>query len=270
MWRLSGAYDPVTGVKLNARLTATMRRLFADATPDTCPTDPSEKHAHLQALALASLLKTEASGSSDSGDSDNSDSGGSDRGDVRQAAAAHAPPEFIAVIDARTVTADGHATVDWGLPVEVPWAVLVELAGQGEVLPVIVNGGIVLSAPGRLNLGRTTRLANRAQRRVLRALYPTCAMPGCAVRYAHCKVHHVWWWENGGGTDLDNLVPLCSRHHHAVHDLGWALVLAADRTLTITYPDHTTVTATPPRRGPPLAAAPPPQTRTNPPLKEAS
>ena len=45
---------------------------------------------------------------------------------------------------------------------EIPWSVLIELFGDGEVHPVIVRNGVVLYAPGELNLGRSTRLANRA------------------------------------------------------------------------------------------------------------
>ena len=57
------------------------------------------------------------------------------------------------------------------------------------------------------------------------------------MRFSRTKMHHVWWWEHGGPTDLDNLLPTCSRHHHAVHDHGWKLKLLPDRTLEITLPD---------------------------------
>ena len=37
---------------------------------------------------------------------------------------------------------------------------------------------------------------------------------------------------------LANLVPpLCSRHHHVVHELGWSIHLEPDRTLVIVQPD---------------------------------
>ena len=68
---------------------------------------------------------------------------------------------------------------------------LAQMMGEGPVHPVVVRNGVVLHAPGELDLGRTTRLANRAQRRALRALYATCAIPGCSVRYDRCKLHHV-------------------------------------------------------------------------------
>jgi hypothetical protein len=59
------------------------------------------------------------------------------------------------------------------------------------------------------------------------------------VRFADCDIHHVIEWHHGGPTNLANLLPLCSRHHHAVHEGGWTLVLHADRTITLRRPDGT-------------------------------
>jgi hypothetical protein len=36
-------------------------------------------------------------------------------------------------------------------------------------------------------------------------------------------VHHIVWWEHGGGTDRDNLLLLCPKHHRAVHVGDWSL-----------------------------------------------
>jgi hypothetical protein len=149
--------------------------------------------------------------------------------------------------DAGSGPADGPV-LDWGLPVELPERVLRELHPRAVIYPVIVRGGVVLHAPGRLDLGRTTRVANAAQRRVLRALYPSCAMPSCEVPFHHCEVHHVVWWRHGGSTDLANLLPLCVRHHGRVHDDGWELALSSDRQLVVTLPDGTRLTTGPPRR----------------------
>jgi hypothetical protein len=152
------------------------------------------------------------------------------------------------VVDATAPDPNGLPTIDWGLPVELPTDVLRRCFDEGHVSCVIVRNGVIIHAPGTLNLGRSTRLANRAQRRALRALYPTCAIPGCDTRYELCKLHHVIWWEHGGTTDLDNLLPLCSRHHHAIHDQGWHLKLTPDRQLTVTYPNGTSQTTGPPSR----------------------
>jgi hypothetical protein len=224
MWRLSGCYDPETGLRLHGRLAATVDTLFAERVPPCCPSDPIEKQDFLRAQALTALT------------------------DGRGAGAGRA--EIVIVVDTTQVHADGEPVVDWGLPVELPWTVLHDLYPTAHIDPVIVCHGAVIHARGNLNLGRTTRLANRPQRRALRALYPTCAMPGCHVRFGDCHIHHVVFWEDGGRTDLDQLLPLCWLHHHCVHRLGWRLTLTPDRTLTITYPDGTTTITGPPRRQP--------------------
>jgi hypothetical protein len=224
MWCLSGRFDPVTGVKLSAALDSAVNTLFAEQTPSTCPTDPIEKQRHLSALALAGMI-------------DGSSGGG------RPGRA-----EYVVVVDSSQPDGAGGPAVDWGIPVEVPHTVLAELMDEGHVHAVVVRNGVVLHAPGRLDLGRDTRLANRAQRRALRALYATCAIPGCAVRYDRCKLHHIVWWRNGGRTDLANLLPACTHHHTKIHDGGWEISLDSHRALTIRFPDGTVHNTGPPTR----------------------
>lgn len=117
--------------------------------------------------------------------------------------------------DARVAeTADGQ-----GLPAET----IRRLACDNGLLPVFLRNG------RPLDVGRRTRLATRRQRHALRALYATCAHPGCRVGFEQCRIHHVIWWRNGGRTDLDNLLPLCETHHHLVHEGGCELTLYPDR-----------------------------------------
>lgn len=69
---------------------------------------------------------------------------------------------------------------------------------------------------------------------------------GC--RHERTQAHHVTWYGlHHGTTDIDHLVPLCTRHHHLVHEGGWQLHLAPDRTLTVTRPDGHVFTTGPPR-----------------------
>jgi hypothetical protein len=181
-----------------------------------------EKQSYLRALALKALL---------------------DGGGVRLGR-----PEIVVVVDHTQPQPDGRPTVDWGLPVDLPQRVLDDLTKRAVVHTVTVRNGVIIDAPGELNLGRTTRLANRAQRRALGAVYATCGIPGCCVRYSRTKLHHVIWWRHGGLTDVDNLLPVCEQHHHKIHNDGWLLRLQPDRTLTITLPDGTIMTTGPPTR----------------------
>ncbi len=143
-------------------------------------------------------------------------------------------PEVTVLVDAHTLRDGPHertvAETGPGQPVQVD--AIRRLACEGETVEVTVDrGGVVL------NVGRAKRVADQAQRRALRAMYRTCAHPDCHVPFEDCDVHHVIAWRHGGTTDLVNLVPLCSRHHHLVHEGGWHLVLRADRTMTLVKPD---------------------------------
>ncbi len=220
MVHLRGQFDPERGGRLLGRLRNELERLFHDALPDDCPTD-ARKQDHLRALALLSLTDS----------TPNTSSGG------------HA--EIVVVIDEATARNGRHEHTQLWVSngVELAMPSIRRLMCEGTIVPVIVDANGVV-----LNVGRTQRLATRAQRRALRAMYATCGVPGCEVAYDHCQPHHIHWWEHGGPTDLVNLIPLCSKHHHAVHDRGWVLLLdPSTRALTIVLPDGTTMATGPPR-----------------------
>jgi hypothetical protein len=44
-----------------------------------------------------------------------------------------------------------------------------------------------------------------------------CVRKGCGRPAAWCDAHHLVPWEDGGLTDLNNLVLLCRRHHVMWH-----------------------------------------------------
>jgi Domain of unknown function (DUF222) len=223
MWRLSGEFDPVSGALLHQRLDSAVDRLFANETPPTCPADPVAKQDHLRALALVDLT--------------NPDRAGAGR------------PETIVVIDTRDLDDDGHPLVDWGIPIAAPFTAAQQYLATSRARPVIVDGSNIVDSGGPMQLGRTQRVASAAQRRALAALYPSCAIEGCSVGFRHCTIHHVDWWRHGGKTDIESLLPLCTRHHHRVHDDGWILDLRPDRTLVVTLPDGTSFSTGPPTRG---------------------
>src|SRR5699024_6957661 len=98
------------------------------------------------------------------------------------------------------------------------------LGCDAAVTPVIVDdNGVPLS------LGRTVRLASRAQRRALAVRDQGCAFPACTRPTAWTEAHHIVEWADGGPTDLDNLVSLCAAHHRAVHNDGWDVAMSERR-----------------------------------------
>ena len=67
-----------------------------------------------------------------------------------------------------------------------------------------------------MGCGRETRQLPRRLRRALEHRHPTCAVPGCGTtRGLHA--HHIWHWEDGGPTELWNLVLICPFHHRQHH-----------------------------------------------------
>ena len=213
---LRGEFDPESGLALLARIHNTLDTLYHDTIPDTCPTDPQAKQDHLRALALLALSQGHGSGGR---------------------------PDITIVIDLDTIVngTHRHTHTDCGHPdIDLPIDTIRRFGCYADITYAATRNGVVL------NLGRTQRLANRAQRRALRAMYPTCAVPGCNVHYQHCQPHHIHWWRRGGHTDMVNLLPLCNRHHHLAHEGGWHLTLhPTTRHLTITLPDGTTTTDPP-------------------------
>ena len=242
MWNLSAKFDPVTGVRIAARIDAMVQAMFGQSVPDECPDDPIEKQRYLTAHAVAKMLLDEALTHTSSADTADDDTAPTPP--VRPKPGR---PEFVVVIDA-DATGQTGPVAEFSIPVEIPARVLATLAGDADIHTVVVRNGIVLHAPGELNLGRTTRLANRAQRRALRGLYRGCAIPGCTVAYDRCKLHHIIWWRNDGRTDLDNLLPVCSLHHAKIHHDDWHIELGPNRELTLTLPDGTIHTTGPPNR----------------------
>jgi hypothetical protein len=70
-------------------------------------------------------------------------------------------------------------------------------------------------------------------------------IPGCDVKFARAKLHHVRWWRHGGLTDLANLAPICVRHHTQIHTGHIVLCLDADGHLIVTTGEGTMTTGPP-------------------------
>ena len=97
------------------------------------------------------------------------------------------------------------------------------------------------TAPAKsLNCGREQRVANRAQRRALRAMYRTCGYPGCDVSVRplrHPPRHRLAPPRQHRSRQSAAVVQ--SQHHHLVHEGRWRLTLDKHRVITIHRPDGT-------------------------------
>lgn len=85
--------------------------------------------------------------------------------------------------------------------------------------------------------GREARTVGRRLRRALEHRDRCCVVPGCgATRGLHA--HHIVHWEDGGLTELDNLVLVCPYHHRA-HHRGVITITGPAQQLVVTEADGT-------------------------------
>ncbi len=174
-------------------------------------------------------------------------------------------PEVVVIVDADTIRSGPHDTTvcETESGVDVPPSVLDRYLCDADLTAV------VRQADGTIDrISKTKRVATAKQRRILASMYRTCAHDGCDVSFSRCQIHHIDEWD-GSNTTLANLIPLCSRHHHQVHDAGWSHRLLPDRRLELVRPNGVRhrVGRPPDRRpSPPASGA---TTATDAPISEA-
>jgi hypothetical protein len=74
-----------------------------------------------------------------------------------------------------------------------------------------------------------------------------CRFPDCDRPSVWCEGHHVVWVTQGGPTELANLVLVCSRHHHVLHQPSWHAKLRPDGDFKVTDPNGIVRETSPPR-----------------------
>ncbi|RDH73899.1 HNH endonuclease, partial [Mycolicibacterium moriokaense] len=92
-----------------------------------------------------------------------------------------------------------------------------------------------------IGAGRTTRVINRRLRRALEHRHPTCAVPGCGATLG-LHAHHIRHWEDGGATELDNLVLVVCPYHHRLHHRGLITITGPADQLVVTDSDGRVLT----------------------------
>lgn len=119
--------------------------------------------------------------------------------------AARAPGAQVHVV----VTEDGHAFMP--LNPAAPSESLVNLVGDGQLRGYLLDSkGVVVK------MGRKRRLASRSQELALLVTWQfRCATPGCChTRFL--EFHHLTPWKDGGLTDVEGMIVLCSACHALV------------------------------------------------------
>lgn len=148
-------------------------------------------------------------------------------------------PSVGVLIDLHKLEEAGRASLRDGTPLDR--ATTKQILCDSDVHRIVTAGSGVV-----FDYGRETRLVTRELWNVLVDIDGGCRYGTCDRKHDWTEAHHVWAWEDGGPTDLDNLVLLCSRHHHLIHQHGWHAKLLPDRTFVVTTPTGTTIESHPP------------------------
>ncbi len=94
-----------------------------------------------------------------------------------------------------------------------------------------------------IDYGRVTYRPPTALHEHVVARDRTCRFPTCNRQARNCELDHVTAWVEGGETNAENLIALCSRHHHLKHEaVGWRVRRLDSGAVAWTNPSGTTTT----------------------------
>ena len=119
-------------------------------------------------------------------------------------------------------------------------ATILAYACDAEIHRLITDGASTI-----LDYGMATRTVPRGLFNALVLRDQHCRYPGCDRPVDWCDAHHIKHWVNGGPTCMDNLVLLCSRHHHRCHEPGWQAKLQTDGSFVLTTSSGATLVSRP-------------------------
>jgi hypothetical protein len=135
----------------------------------------------------------------------------------------------------------------------VPDAIRRYLTCNGTVTPVFLENGLPVS------VGRAQYVVPARTRTVIEHRdHGACRVPGCDATLG-LEVHHLIHWEHGGGTDTDNLLLVCSKHHRMHHRGRLDITGNADQTNGLEFRNQHGHLITASGAAPTMPSGPPPQ-----------
>ena len=199
---LYAQFDRIAGERVKTALHNLSDRLFRE----DAKTGSDRTHEQRNADALVALItqRPENSGSP----SDDIPDGSSECDEI-------APQATTLIVSVDYDTLSGqlkNAGLIDGTPIDIDD--LRHIACDAGIVPAI------FAADGQpLYMGRKQRAVTSAQKLALTARDRQCI--GCGMRASACDAHHIIWWDEGGLTDITNLVLLCPKCHKKVHKQGY-------------------------------------------------
>ena len=230
MFNTRGRFDPVTGASIRAVIDDTANRLYrVDGGRDGGDKIRTWDQRNADALAAAlGVIPTPVTGPAGRDNPQRHLTGPASRG-------RHGPSlrnQILVIAHTDAITgADPDAPCEIPGTGSIPRSELERLACESELFGILFDGhGLPLWH------GRRTRTVTPQQWRTLVARDRGCVLCGAAPSY--CHAHHIvpWTAPAEGPTDIDNLVLVCNRHHHHIHQHHLTLNRHPDGHWTTTEP----------------------------------
>ena len=240
MVRLDGLLDPETGTRICNRLQDTAEELRRQdqqsartraAAATTTATNPDRQPAG-QGLAAsyAQADNGESSVGNGTGDGESGRSWDQLRADALDLLTSGAADDTGSGGSGGRPKAEVIVVADIGALTGDDPAGRCEIPGTGPVPPEVLQRiacdaqltGLLFSDDKPLRHGATVRTATTAQWRMLIARDGGCI--GCGAQPSQCQAHHITPYAQTRRTDIENLVLVCWRCHHNIHDHHWQVV----------------------------------------------
>ena len=241
--RLDGLLDPETGTRICSRLQSAAEQLRrqdqqsaransenSDISPDPASGDQTVNEGLAFGGGPAGSQSPAASGDPRDGESPRSwdqlradalellTSGDAEESNASGRGSGGRPKaEIIAVADIGVLTGQnpaGRCEIPGAGP--VPPEVLQRIACDAQLT------GLIFANGKPLYHGASVRTATSTQWRMLIARDRGCV--GCGADHEQCQAHHIVPYARSRRTDIDNLVLVCWRCHHNIHDHHWRVV----------------------------------------------
>jgi hypothetical protein len=164
------------------------------------------------------------------------DAAASATGDFKLPDVGGARPVVQVTIDSESLIAQGASAPGWITSLTGQTVTPVSAAAVRRLACDSVRQILLIDPRGHLDaISALERVVPLPMRKAITIRdHGRCRFPGC--KHAIREVHHITYWQHGGKTTTDNLVGLCSHHHHLVHDKGWTLSGDPNYRLTFTDP----------------------------------
>ena len=226
MVRLDGLLDPETGTRVCSRLQGTAEELRRQDQQSARTSRGSNAGDGPDGGSPAGSEGSAALGDSGDGEENRSwdqlradaldllTSGTAEWSKERSGSGGRPKAEVIVVADIGVLTGEnpaGRCEIPGTGP--VPSAVLQRIACDAQLT------GLLFSEGKPLYHGSTVRTATTKQWRALIARDGGCI--GCGTPPDRCQAHHIVPYAQSRRTDIENLVLVCWRCHHNIHDHHW-------------------------------------------------